>query len=97
VTNQQYCPVHPLECPLDGGLHVGQYEKHDCGLLPSLHAAAFVRRTTSLTDLHPFLKRSLYLIRFNHFIVYTRCETVLKRNVITHTLYFHIYTSMQHT
>jgi hypothetical protein len=53
-------------------------------LLPSLYAAAFVRRITSSTDLHPFLKRSLYLIRFNHFIVYTGCGTVLLS-------YFHFY------
>ena len=52
-------------------------------LLPSLYAAAFVRRTTSSTDLHPFLKRSLYLLRFNHFIVYTGCGTLLS--------YLHFY------
>jgi hypothetical protein len=33
-----------------------------CYLLPSLYVAAFVRRTTSSTDLHPLLKRSLYFL-----------------------------------
>ena len=69
-----------------------------CYLLPSLYAAAFVRRTTSSTDLHPFFKRRLYLIRFNRFIVYTGCGTVVnkkeEKNVITHALYFHIYILM---
>jgi hypothetical protein len=63
-------------------------------LLPSLYAAAFVRRTTSSTDLHPFLKRSLYLLRFNHFIVYTGCGTFLKRvchNTRTLLSYLHFY------
>ena len=63
-------------------------------LLPSLYAAAFVRRTTSSTDLHPFLKRSLHLLRFNHFIVYTGCGTFLKRvchNTRTLLSYLHFY------
>ena len=63
-------------------------------LLPSLYAAAFVRRTTFSTDLHPFLKRSLYLLRFNHFIVYTGCGTFLKRvchNTRTLLSYLHFY------
>jgi hypothetical protein len=55
--------------------------KFECYLLPSLYAASFVRRTTSSTDLHPFLKRSLYLLRFSHFIVYTGCGTVLKKSM----------------
>ena len=39
--------------------------------LPSLYAAAFVRRTTSSTDLHPLLKRSLYFLRIlSHYILY---------------------------
>ena len=65
-----------------------------CYLLPSLYAASFVRRTTSSTDLHPFLKRSLYLIRFNHFVVYTGCGTFLKRvchNTRTLLSYLHFY------
>jgi hypothetical protein len=65
-----------------------------CYLLPSLYAAAFVRRTTSSTDLLPFLKCSLYLLRFNHFIVYTGCGTVLKRvchNTRTLLSYLHFY------
>jgi hypothetical protein len=33
-----------------------------CYLLPSLYVAAFVRRTTSSTDLHPLLKRNLYFL-----------------------------------
>jgi hypothetical protein len=33
-----------------------------CYLLPSLYVAAFVRRTTSSTDLHPLSKRSLYFL-----------------------------------
>ena len=66
-----------------------------CYLLPSLYTASFVRRTTSSTDLHPFLKRSLYLfLRFNHFIVYTGCGTFLKRvchNTRTLLSYLHFY------
>jgi hypothetical protein len=52
------------------------------------------RRTTSSTDLHPFLKRSLYLLRFHHFIVYTGCGTFLKRvchNTRTLLSYLHFY------
>ena len=67
---------------------------YSCYLLPSLYAAAFVRRTTSSTYLHPFLKRSLYLLRFYHIIFYTRCGTFLKRVCHnTHTLlsYLHFY------
>ena len=63
-------------------------------LLPSLYSAAFVRRTTSSTDLHPFLKRSLYLLRFNHILVYTGCGTFLKRvchNTRTLLSYLHFY------
>ena len=45
---------------------------HTCYLLPSLYAAAFVRRTTSSTDLHPLLKRSLYhSYEFCHITFYT--------------------------
>jgi hypothetical protein len=40
-------------------IHAASYLTY---LLPSLYAAAFVRRTTSSTDLHPLLKRSLYLL-----------------------------------
>ena len=63
-------------------------------LLPSLYAAAFVRRTTSSTYLHPFLKRSLYLLRFYHIIFSTGCGTFLKRvchNTRTLLSYLHFY------
>jgi hypothetical protein len=62
--------------------------------LPSLYAAAFVRRTTSSTNLHPLLKRSLYLLRFYHIIDYTECGTFLKRvchNTRTLLSYLHFY------
>jgi hypothetical protein len=58
-------------------------------LLPSLYVAAFVRRTTSSTDLHPLLKRSLYFLRIFitlYYILYTGCGTFLKEYVITHAL-----------
>ena len=61
---------------------------------PVLYAAAFVRRTTSSTDLHHLLKRSLYLLRFYHIIVYTGCGTFLKRvchNTRTLLSYLHFY------
>ena len=67
---------------------------YTCYLLPSLYAAAFVRRTTSSTYLHPFLKRSLYLLRFYHIIFYTGCGTFLKRvchNTCTLLSYLHFY------
>jgi hypothetical protein len=44
-------------------------------LLPALYAAAFVRRTTSSTDLHPLLKRILYFLRIlSHYISYFICD-----------------------
>ena len=40
-------------------------------LLPSLYVAAFVRRTTSSSDLHPLSKRSLYFLwMLSHYIIY---------------------------
>jgi hypothetical protein len=65
-----------------------------CYLLPSLYAVAFVRRTTSSTDLHPLLKRILYYLRFYHIIFYTGCGTFLKRvchNTRTLLSYLHFY------
>ena len=67
---------------------------HTCYLLPSLYAAAFVRRTTSSTHLHPFLKRRLYILRFYHIIFSTGCGTFLKRvchNTRTLLSYLHFY------
>jgi hypothetical protein len=58
--------------------------------LPSLYVAAFVRRTTSSTDLHPLLKRSLYFLWIFitlYYILYTGCGTFLKEYVITHALW----------
>ena len=72
-------------------IHAASYLTY---LLPSLYAAAFVRRTTSSTDLHPLLKRSLYLLRFYHIIDYTECGTFLKRvchNTRTLLSYLHFY------
>ena len=62
--------------------------------LPSLYAAAFVRRTTSSTDIHPLLKRSLYYLRFYHIIFYTGCGTFKKKvchNTRTLLSYLHFY------
>jgi hypothetical protein len=69
-------------------------EKHYVTCYILCNAAAFVRRTTSSTDLHLFLKRSLYLLRFNHLIFYTGCGTFVKRvchNTRTLLSYLHFY------
>jgi hypothetical protein len=56
-----------------------------CYLLPSLYVAAFVRRTTSSTDVHPLSKRSLYFLWIFitlYYILYTGCGTFFIGQII---------------